>query len=82
MRPYSKLRGKMTEMDITGEMLANYLNVSKTYISNRLNHKLSWNIDEIYIVMDYLQIPREEIFDYFPPDAGIKRKAKRLKMSA
>ncbi|MCM1330021.1 MAG: DUF739 family protein [Ruminococcus sp.] len=74
MKPYAKLRGRMAEMEVTGEDLANHIERSKTYVSNRLTHSYSWSIDEVYKILDFLEIPESEIFTYFPPNGGLTKK--------
>lgn len=76
MRPYAKLRGKMAEMDINCSALANYLGRSANYISWRFNNKFPWNIDEAYKILDLLEIPKEQIVEYFPPNEGLPQKGK------
>lgn len=76
MKPYAKLRGKMRENDVTGEMLANYLNRSCPYISHRLSKNKSWSVDEAYKILEFLEIPKEEFFTYFPPNGGLPVKQK------
>lgn len=76
MKPYAKLRGKMAEMDINGTALAKYLGRSANYISGRFNIKASWDIEEVYKIMDFLRILHEEIFTYFPPNGGLPQKGR------
>ena len=77
MRPYAKLRGRMAELEVTGEMLANHIGRSKTYVSNRMIRDprgYSWTVDEVYKILDFLEIPQNEIFTYFPPNGGLPQK--------
>lgn len=74
MKAYAKLRGRMRELDITGEALALYLGRNKSYVSNRLCKKSSWDIDDVYKVLDYLDLPLSEIYTYFPPNGGVESK--------
>lgn len=76
MKPYAKLRGKMAEMDINSQALANYLGKSSAYISTHLTHKYGWDIDEAYKILELLNVPREEIVEYFPPNGGLPQKSK------
>ena len=76
MRPYAKLRGKMAEMDVNSTALANYLGRSANYLSGRFNNKFSWDMEEVYKIMDFLKIPHEEIFTYFPPNGGLSQKGR------
>lgn len=79
MKPYAKLRGKMAENDINGTALANYFGRTPNYISDRLNIKSPWTIDEVYKIMGLLEIPLEEILTYFPPNGGVPQKGKVCK---
>lgn len=76
MKPYAKLRGRMAELEVTSEVLANYIEKSRTYVSNRFTRSYSWSIDEVYKILDFLEIPKSEIFTYFPPNGGLPQKAK------
>jgi len=79
MKPFAKLRGAMVEKDVDGNALANYLNRSAAYISRRMNELASWEVEEAYKVMDFLELPREEIFSYFPPNGGLPPKITRTR---
>lgn len=75
MKSYAKLRGRMAEMEVTSEDLANYIGRSKTYISNRMTHNYSWTIDEVYKILEYLELSQSEIFVYFPPNGGATKRS-------
>ena len=77
MKPFAKLRGRMSEMDIDGNSIANFLGKSPCYVSNRLTMRYSWELNDIYRVMDFLKIPYAEIFTYFPPNGGLPVKGDR-----
>ena len=79
MKPYAKLRGRMAELEITGEALANYLGRCKAHVSTRMNLRYSWTVDEVYKILDFLEIPVEEIFTYFPPNGGLPQKEVKKK---
>lgn len=79
MKPYAKLRGRMAELEVTGEMLANHIGRSTTYVSNRMirnSRGYSWTVDEVYKILNFLEIPQSEIFTYFPPNGGLPLKIK------
>lgn len=77
MKPFAKLRGKIAEMGYNLSAVANYLNRSRSYVSNRMMHAADWKIDEAYKVLDLLEIPYEEIFTYFPPNGGVPAKGSK-----
>jgi len=65
---YRKLRGTLAERGKHLYDVANYLDYKPMSISLRMTGKTSWRMDEAYRVMDFLNLPRERVFDYFPPN--------------
>lgn len=63
---YKKLRLIMFENDITIQELAKRIGVSNTYMSNRLNGKHPFSMDNVYAICKLFSIPYEEISTYFP----------------
>lgn len=60
-----KMRRKhVTQTDIAKALGFDY----NTGVSLRLNGKTPWGLDEAYKVLEFLEIPVSEIFNYFPPD--------------
>ena len=68
MRRYERLRKKMREEGITGNDLARWMRMNPNSISARMTGRVSWSLQDAYQILDYLSIPREELYDYFPPD--------------
>jgi hypothetical protein len=66
-RPHAKLRGAMIAADIDESYLARKLLRGTTYISQRMVGKKPWAMDEVYTIMDLLQIPYDQMAVYFPP---------------
>ena len=62
---YSKLRGLIKEKGLTETQFGNMLQLSKTALSQRLNEKTSWKIDEIEQACRLLGIQEEEVPVYF-----------------
>lgn len=62
-----KLRGKLYVMEMGHGELGEALNRSSGYISLRMTGKMAWDMDDVYKICDLLQIPLNEIADYFPP---------------
>lgn len=72
MKAYTKLRVKMVEQDIHAYDLANLLNRSESYVSQRMSGRnYYWDLKEAYIILDFLGIPFNEIAEYFPPNKGL-----------
>lgn len=65
MFDYSKLKGRMKEKGYTQEDVANHINISKSTISLRLNNQALFIQDEICKIIGLLDIPCEEIKEYF-----------------
>lgn len=71
MKPYAKLRGRLTECGYTQLDLANFVGKSPSYVSERMAGKrYDWEISEAYLILDRLDVPTNEIFNYFPPNKG------------
>jgi len=65
-KPYRKLRAKLVEYDIDQEYLCEILGRGITYVSHRMNAKKAWTQEEMYTMMDELEIPYEMMHEYFP----------------
>lgn len=50
---------------VTQEELAKKIGVSRMSLSNRLNGKVQWNLDEVKIVENYLRLTNEEMLAIF-----------------
>ncbi|MCM0708286.1 hypothetical protein NBH08_25760 [Faecalicatena sp. BF-R-105] len=70
-KPYYRLRFELHERDIDQVTLAEKLHRGDSYISDRMNGKGSWSLREAFEMMRLLDVPLEQIADYFPPgDVG------------
>ena len=70
-KPYYRLRFELHERDIDQVTLAEKLHRGDSYISDRMNGKGSWSLGEAFEMMRLLDVPLEQIADYFPPgDVG------------
>lgn len=67
MRRYERLRKKMREEGFTGNDLARWMGMNPNSISARMTGRVSWSLSEAYQILDYLNVPCEELYDYFPP---------------
>lgn len=65
---FIELECVMRHQSLTQKDLASVLKKESTgVISNRFTEKSPWQLDEMYAVLDFLGIPKSEIFTYFPP---------------
>lgn len=62
---YSKLLGRIRECGLTQEQLANAINKNKSTISSKLNNQFSFKQEEIDDICRVLDIPNDEIGEYF-----------------
>ena len=62
---YSKLRGKIKEKCGTQEEFSSKIGISKSSLSQKLNNRIEFTQDEIYKACNVLEIPDEDIFNYF-----------------
>ena len=62
---YSKLKGRIKEKGFTQEEIAKNVNKDKSTISLKLNNQSVFMQDEIAIIINLLDIPKEEIKEYF-----------------
>ena len=65
MFDYSKLKGRMKEKGITQEDLAKQIGRDKSTISLKLNNQSLFIQDEIDEIINFLDIPANEIKKYF-----------------
>lgn len=75
MKPFKKLRMKMIEADADQKFLSQYLCVSQSTISNKLNGVCNFTLEEMYDIMDALNIPYEEMCEYFPREGKSNQKS-------
>lgn len=65
---YHLLRRKMRELGVRDGELSHVLGVNPSAISQRMTGRVSWRTGEAYLVLQYLGLPYEDIYYYFPPD--------------
>ena len=62
---YAKLRGAIRERLGSEGVLAVKLGMNPVTLSKKLNGKTDWKKNEIERTLEYLVIPRSEVYDYF-----------------
>lgn len=65
-RKYYKLRAHLADYDLIFQDVATKLGKSLGYVSQRFMGQRSWEIDDCYTILDWLQIDRARITEYFP----------------
>ena len=61
-----KIRGLLAEHGMTIAELAYQLGKSKPHINHCLVGKSQWRLDEMYGILDYFEIPYDQMHIYFP----------------
>ena len=62
---YAKLRGAIRERFGSEGVLAVKLGMNPVTLGKKLNGKTDWKKSEIEKTLEYLVIPRSEVYDYF-----------------
>lgn len=62
---FGKLQGRIRELHITQDNVAQYLNINKSTFSLKVNNQVPFTHDEIHQMLIFLKIPDEEIKLYF-----------------
>jgi DNA-binding XRE family transcriptional regulator len=62
---YQKLKGRIVEKKEKQENLANEIGITKTTLNYKLNNKIAFKQSEIIVLSNLLDIPRDEIIEYF-----------------
>lgn len=62
---YSKLKGRTRELGMTQESVAQKIGISSAAYSTKINNIYEFTQNEIVAIIDYLEIPVEEIPMYF-----------------
>lgn len=73
--PFDKIKGLMREKRYTQPVLAKELNISLSALNHKLNGLAAWQWDEMERLLKVLEIPSEQIGDYF--FAAVLRKRNR-----
>lgn len=63
--PYKKLRELMIERGLTHEAVSDKLGITKTTFSRKINGQQPFKTVEIYKLVAFLKIPKNDIYDYF-----------------
>lgn len=69
MKPFRKLRVRMTEFELTQADVADMAGMRSNTLSTRMTGFRPWTSDEITAVARVLEIPNAEIGAYFFDDA-------------
>lgn len=74
MKLYTELRAEMVRADLGQEDVANALNVSRSHISLLMIGRAQWRADQMYKVLDLLDLPDEDLGRLFPRDGKRSRR--------
>jgi len=71
--PFDKILGKMREMRLTQQRLSEELNISIVTLNKKLNGSFNFSWEEMEALIRILDIPKEEVAEYFFADLLRKR---------
>lgn len=74
LKYYRKLKTRMFEKEVDQAYIAQKLGRSKPYIGDRLKGKQPFSMDDVYTIIEILEIPQEEALTYFPKGGISERK--------
>jgi transposase len=81
-KPFNKLRAAFRENDLTQADVATESGIDVPGLSRRLNCKMEWRLDEMYIIMDLIHQPYHRLHEYFPRNGINESGTKRRKRAA
>ena len=61
----NKIKGKMRELKMTQDFVAQKLRINKSTFNLKVNGQMLFSQDEIAILLNLLNIPDDKIKDYF-----------------
>lgn len=67
-KTFLKLRALLIEYDMSFEELGHRIGRSYAHISNSFRGARSWDLWEMYAILDLFNISHEELHEYFPKD--------------
>lgn len=65
---FRTLRAELLRQSVTREDLADLLGCSKATLSADFTGKRSFSMQDVYIIMDKLNLPYTQIATFFPPN--------------
>lgn len=71
-KPYFKLRQQLFALGMTQEELCREIGKGQQYMSYRLNGKKSFTVDEAYMILDLLDVPEDQLTEFFPKGGRTK----------
>ena len=66
MQAFGKLRGRLHELGLHQQDIANALGLSNSAVSHRFHRLTPWTLQEMYAILDLCRAKPEEMHIYFP----------------
>lgn len=66
MKPFKRLRVELAVNEIEQQDIAKLIGRSVFYVSARMTGKAPWTLPEAYTICKRLNIPLDQLLDYFP----------------
>jgi len=78
-RPFLKLRARLAENGYTQQDMQRRLGLGSSTVSRRFNGVEEWRLTEIWEIMEWLDIPAQQMHEYFPKYGINEKGVKRIK---
>lgn len=62
---FSKLKGLIREKGLTQEKIAEKINIANSTFNLKINGNTFFTQEEIYKISNFLEIPKEKLYEYF-----------------
>lgn len=66
MSTYRKLRSLMALNDVDQRRLGLELGMTRQAISTRFTNRTAWNLEEMYHILDFFDVPYDQLHEVFP----------------
>lgn len=76
---YKLLRSVMAEQDISTYDLGELFRKSPRCINDKLSGAVPWTLPEIYRLLDFLELPHDQLHKYFPPNGMAEKSEEKPK---
>ena len=66
-KPFRALRAEMVRAGVDQAYACKQRGCGQTYMTERFTGRRPWTMDDAYWWLEFLDLPREDIYKYFPP---------------
>ena len=77
MRKHRLLRGRMVAYDVDAKYMSDKIGIGKSTYDHSMAGYRAWTLDEVYAIMDALNVPYDQMHLFFPKD-GVGKPPERI----